>query len=327
MTSPNDIDDALERVMTAGVRERFSELGAALRQGTPEPFFVSALLTEPLPMHRAIVAWQALDRVAATTGLAPVLIEPDAFETLLALDAPTFAAWQSELARRSAEDRSQMKPSDELLDPARIESLVRERLQSLDAALEGRLEQDLAKLSPEALSAWEVGEDLAVEELYEASDDDDDDDEEATDSVEPGSDRARSEGGSLMLAKSPYAAGVDESSVLRAYANRGRAQLAVFAAQPWEVLALLGFGAFNACPGPEAHAVRWRSFYERFGARPFLVGQATIDGLVARPPATLDELARCAAEHLAYAPEAASEGLLPYAWSLFRCGGWGFWWD
>jgi hypothetical protein len=195
----------------------------------------------------------------------------------------------------------------------------------LRAVVGDSLERDFTKLSSEQLAAWEAGEELGREDLF--APDEGDRDEGYDEDIEHESDTSTNGVAMMRLAPSPYSAGVDERSVLRSFAGRGKVHVVVLACDPWDTLALLGFGAFNDCPSPALHAAAFARWHSEYGARPLLIGQATIDAIVSKPPETLRALATLVSEQLAYAPDAASDGVLALAWALFQCGGWGFWWD
>ncbi|MBL8678505.1 MAG: DUF4253 domain-containing protein [Myxococcales bacterium] len=329
MTSASVVDtaDALVALLdSAQSRVRFTELGAMLsaldeREGG-EAFFTSAVASEPLATAQAILEWQRVEQLRAKgSRVSAVLVEPDAWETLrcaerpgeytwwrdaLATDSVDFTAWLNERSTREGDEN------------ASVEARVLALFEKLRAVVGDSLERDFTKLSPEQLAAWEAGDELGRDDLF-ALDDDDDTDHE--------SDPSTNGVATLRLAPSPYSAGVDERAVLRSFAGRGKVHVVVLACDPWETLALLGFGAFNDCPSPALHAAAFARWHNEYGARPLLLGQATIDAIVSKPPETLRALATLVSEQLAYAPDAASDGVLALAWALFQCGGWGFWWD
>jgi hypothetical protein len=102
------------------------------------------------------------------------------------------------------------------------------------------------------------------------------------------------------------------------------------AADPAEVPAVVHFGGWNACPGPELHVALHRRWQARYGAE--LVGMSAdvIEMRVARPPKTRDEAMALANEHYAYCEDIVHQGvesLSNLAATLLDGTVWFFWWD
>ena len=107
----------------------------------------------------------------------------------------------------------------------------------------------------------------------------------------------------------------------------GACRVAIVDATPAQALRHLQFGAFNACPRPEVHALVWERWAERFGAEPVLVTEDRIAGVIARPITTREALVELAAEVAAYDPDLAVEGWLTLLATLYRNASFDFWWD
>jgi hypothetical protein len=319
-TALRDADHARQILSDAGLRERFDELGSVLSdEDASAPFSVVALRSGPLSLADAIVAWQRVERLGASTRISAVLVEVDAWENL----RPDPRALQP-LPDPAALLDARLSAMGELSSLETATAVVRERVDALCARLKGGF-ADLAKLDSEQLAQWESGELDDPEVLYAPSTEDEDEDEQ---DPEPRSLAPSPTDALMKLAPSPYSPSVREREVLLSFGGRrGRVHLVVLGCESWEALAVLGFGAFNDCPLPDEHAALWKRFAERYGARPLLLGAATIDAVVSRPPTTPDALCALVAEQIAYAPESVSEGVLAHAWALYDCGGWGFWWD
>lgn len=323
-----DSPDALIALLeSAQSRVRFTELGALIssldESAAGEAFFASAVASEPIATAQAIVEWQRVEQLRAKgSRVSAVLVEPDAWQVLRCAERPgEYAWWRDELTTQSRDFSAWLAERTTRDDNPSVEARVLALFERLRTVVGDTLDDDFARLSAEQLAAWEAGDEIVRADLYApASDEDEDADESASSSPSNGTML-------LRMAPSPYSAGVDERSVLSAFAGRGKVHVVVFARDPWESLSLLGFGAFNDCPAPALHSAAFERWHRVYGARPLLIGQATIDAVVSSPPRTLRALATLVSEQLAYAPDAASEGVLSLAWALYQCGGWGFWWD
>jgi len=104
----------------------------------------------------------------------------------------------------------------------------------------------------------------------------------------------------------------------------------VTAARPADVLPRIGWtGATNRYETPLPIAGVLRSWEDRFGARLLEVGMADIRLLVQRPPHTLEQAERVAAEQYGFADEfgRVPRSIPKLAASLVNAPIWTFWWD
>lgn len=110
-----------------------------------------------------------------------------------------------------------------------------------------------------------------------------------------------------------------------------RAQLMLVATtRPADVLGQLGWlGAVNHHEAGDLTVVL-RSWEDRFGTVPVLVGFDTLGTLSAAVPSEADDLCRLVAEHYAFCPDNVDQGtddLDAYAASVSGSPTWMFWWD
>jgi hypothetical protein len=110
-------------------------------------------------------------------------------------------------------------------------------------------------------------------------------------------------------------------------AASGRHHLVLFDCPSPLTLYFLGYGNWNDCPAPVEHAAFWGEWNARHGAEVVQVGPDEIVGLIARPAATRLEVARLAAEMVAYSRDNLAEGVAPLIGTLFRSHAWSSWWD
>lgn len=98
---------------------------------------------------------------------------------------------------------------------------------------------------------------------------------------------------------------------------------------PWEVMAWVPFGGWNACPMPEDAMAVLKHWYEKYGAVPGCIGHDTLEMYVPQPvgnEATV-ELAR---EQFAFCEDIVYQGVgsVPaLAKGLEQSTVWYFWWD
>lgn len=100
--------------------------------------------------------------------------------------------------------------------------------------------------------------------------------------------------------------------------------------EPCDLFALLGYGGWNGCPGPEVHVALHRHWRERFGAEPIALSDAVVECSVARPPADRKAALALAAEQQAYCPDIVEQGVgssAALAATLLEAPVWYFWWD
>lgn len=102
--------------------------------------------------------------------------------------------------------------------------------------------------------------------------------------------------------------------------------------RPWHIPAFLGFGGWNACPPAEIHVALLKSWYERYGAEPVILGKDSLFLSVQKPIQTKDEALKVAREHFAYCPDNIVQGggdntLSGCANDILKAKIWHFWWD
>lgn len=273
------------------------------------------VVSEPLPMHKAIVAWQRIDaNPSSERPVGAVLVEP--------------LAWESFLSEPSREPRL---ASIEAFRPE-LRADAHRRLTEVVTQLRALLRdgQTLEALAPsfdlEALSAWENGDKLAIDDLLSAQEEGDEGDD--SDDSDSDDEPAKPSGSGLLLAPPLYAPGVSERTVLQALASRaGMVHLVAFEGPSVEAFDAVGFGAFNDCPPPNVHSLHFHRWNAAHRARPLLLGAATIDAVLSRPPTTIDQAIELVATQLAYAPDTVGDSFAVALISALDCGGWGFYWD
>lgn len=95
-------------------------------------------------------------------------------------------------------------------------------------------------------------------------------------------------------------------------------------------IAMLGYGGWNECPGPEEHVAAFRSWRERFGFELIGAGKDVIEGRVSRRPSSRQEALELAWEQYAYCPDIVDQGVVQVsvlAAGLMESSWWYFWWD
>jgi hypothetical protein len=112
----------------------------------------------------------------------------------------------------------------------------------------------------------------------------------------------------------------------------GTATIALVPAAAGEdVLAVLGWGDWDACPPPEEHVTVLREWRRRYGAVVKAISPDTLELAVERPPASFDDALVLAREQYAYAPDIVDQGEHPsigaLAAALVDGRRWHFWWD
>lgn len=97
-----------------------------------------------------------------------------------------------------------------------------------------------------------------------------------------------------------------------------------------EVLALLRYGDWNACPPPEVHVAMCRHLSQLFGARLAAIGPDTIEYEVPKPPETLDAALDTAQLLFDYCEDIVTQGVGTIRALAVHCKSdrrWFFWWD
>lgn len=100
---------------------------------------------------------------------------------------------------------------------------------------------------------------------------------------------------------------------------------------PWQAVAWLGFGGWNACPATEVHVAVHRRWYHAYGAEVVCIGRDVIEMRVARPVKDRVSALALAREQFHYSGgDLVYQGygaLRPLATSLIDADRWHFWWD
>ena len=103
------------------------------------------------------------------------------------------------------------------------------------------------------------------------------------------------------------------------------------AAAAEDVVAVLGWGDWNACPLPEEHVAVLREWRKRYGAVVKAISPDTLELAVDRPPTNFDDALVLAREQYAYAPDIVDQGehssVGALAAALVDSRRWHFWWD
>lgn len=98
---------------------------------------------------------------------------------------------------------------------------------------------------------------------------------------------------------------------------------------PWEVLAWLPFGGWNACPAPEDMMAVLKYWNEKYGAVPVCIGSDTLEVYVPEPVRDADAL-ELAKEQYAFCTDIVDQGvgtITALAEELKKSTIWFFWWD
>jgi hypothetical protein len=101
-------------------------------------------------------------------------------------------------------------------------------------------------------------------------------------------------------------------------------------ADPAEVPAVFGWGAWNECPAPGAHVAVLRRWAAMYGAEVVGISEDIIEMRVARPPVSRDDALALAREQFAYCPDIVAQGvetISNLAATLRGSTAWYFWWD
>jgi hypothetical protein len=136
----------------------------------------------------------------------------------------------------------------------------------------------------------------------------------------------------------PTGGGPDDAARMAALRSVQPASIALIpAARPADVLPTVGWTCFDdPAYEDEIRNAVWigailRSWEDRFGAQLLAIGPgAQIELLVQRPPRTMDEAEKIAAEHSAFCTECGGEGLRAIreiAPAILAAPVWTFWWD
>jgi len=100
--------------------------------------------------------------------------------------------------------------------------------------------------------------------------------------------------------------------------------------EPWQLLAVLGYGDWNLCPPPEVHAAFHRAWFGKYGAEIVGVSNDVVECLVKSPPRDREAAMQLAREQYWYCPDIVEQGcgtISRLAATLLDSPHWYFWWD
>lgn len=106
--------------------------------------------------------------------------------------------------------------------------------------------------------------------------------------------------------------------------------LKVPAEEPYEALAYVPFGGYNACPLPEEHIAVAKRWYELYGAVPCAVGYDTLQFYLETPVTDKEAVERLAKEMMIYCEDIVTQGVESLEYlkgSVYESPFWFFWWD
>ena len=99
---------------------------------------------------------------------------------------------------------------------------------------------------------------------------------------------------------------------------------------PWQLPAILKFGAWNDCPYPDMHCALHRRWQERFGAEITGMSGDVVECVVQGPPTNREEAIELAWEQYWYCTDIVDQGcgtVSKLAATLLNSRYWYFWWD
>ena len=100
--------------------------------------------------------------------------------------------------------------------------------------------------------------------------------------------------------------------------------------RPWHLPAVLKYGAWNECPGPEVHCAFHRQWQERYGAEITGMSGDVVECAVSKPPADRKAATVLAWEQYWYCADIVEQGcgsVSNLAATLLNSPYWYFWWD
>jgi hypothetical protein len=100
--------------------------------------------------------------------------------------------------------------------------------------------------------------------------------------------------------------------------------------QPWHLPAILKYGAWNECPGPEVHCAFHREWQSKFGAEITGMSGDVVECVVRHPPADREAATVLAWEQYWYCTDIVEQGcetISNLAATLLNSPYWYFWWD
>jgi predicted DNA-binding WGR domain protein len=98
----------------------------------------------------------------------------------------------------------------------------------------------------------------------------------------------------------------------------------------WQVCAVLDWGNWNDCVGPEYHAAVHRSWGTEYGAELVCVVRDILEFKVSRPPTTVESAMQLAHRQFVYCPDVVHQGVQTISnlgKTLINSHRWYFWWD
>ncbi len=110
-----------------------------------------------------------------------------------------------------------------------------------------------------------------------------------------------------------------------------RAYIGIFPASNFsQIPAMLRWGGWNDCPGPEIHVAALSYWQEKYGAKLVTLAFDTVEMHVERRPQTREEAIQLASEQFAYCNDLVTQGggsIEALASHLMNSDWWYFWWD
>jgi hypothetical protein len=100
--------------------------------------------------------------------------------------------------------------------------------------------------------------------------------------------------------------------------------------KPWQLPALLKYGAWNECPEPEVHCAFHRQWQERYGAEITGMSSDVVECAVSKPPTDHKAATDLAWEQYWYCADIVEQGcgsVSNLAATLLNSRYWYFWWD
>jgi hypothetical protein len=100
--------------------------------------------------------------------------------------------------------------------------------------------------------------------------------------------------------------------------------------EPWQLPAIVKYGAWNECPEPEVHCAFLRQWQERFGAEITGMSRDVIECAVRRPPTEREAAIALAWDQYWYCADIVEQGcesISNLAATLLGSPYWYFWWD
>ena len=100
--------------------------------------------------------------------------------------------------------------------------------------------------------------------------------------------------------------------------------------KPWHLPAILRYGGWNECPGPEVHCALHREWQKRYGAEITGMSGDIVECVVTKPPTDRNEATILAWEQYWYCVDIVEQGcesVSNLAATLLNSPYWYFWWD